>query len=65
MNDNIILNISYPGTNPENIIFSAGFLYNSAVAGTLQLDYNQVKIKIWDNFTNLTISDTIGIEISA
>ena len=61
MNDNIILNISASGVNPDDVIYYAGLVYNGYIVGALPLFFNQAKIKLWNGFSNVTSSDSVGV----
>ncbi|KAL4496582.1 hypothetical protein ABPG72_015943 [Tetrahymena utriculariae] len=60
INDDIQAELQYDSNAPSNILTYAGaVLYNNLVVGVIKFDYFKVKLRIWDYFSNLDVTNPI------
>jgi len=64
INQEILINLTYPNANPDKLFYSCALIYDFNVVATIVMKFLTFRIKLWDHFMKYEDTDNIVIRMS-
>lgn len=64
VNQEVLINLTYPNANPDKLFYSCALIYDFNVVATVVMKYLTFRFKFWDYFLQYTDVDNIVMRVS-